>query len=63
MAPICGSPKADCKGVKEAMRLPRYVDLVSPMALGILTSIVGDEGGVDLLDLSRCPNPPLYFCL
>ena len=50
MAPICGSPKEDFKGVKKAMRLPIYVDLVSPMALGILTSTVGDEGVVDLLD-------------
>ena len=50
MAPICGSRKAEYKGVKEAMGLPISVDLVSPMTLGILTSTVGDEGGVDLLD-------------
>ena len=41
----------DCKGVKEVMGLPSSVYLVSPMALGILTSTAGDEGGVDLLDL------------
>jgi hypothetical protein len=51
MAPICGSPKADCKGLKEAMGLPIFVDLVSAMALGILTSTTGDEGGVKLLEL------------
>jgi hypothetical protein len=50
MAPICGSPKEDCKWVKEAMGLPSFVYLVSPMALGILASIVGGEGRVELLD-------------
>jgi hypothetical protein len=46
-----GVQKEDCKGVKEAMGLPISVDLVSPMALGILTSMTGDEGGVELLEL------------
>jgi hypothetical protein len=40
-----------CKGVKEVMGLPSSVDLVSPIASGIMISKVGDEGGVDLLDL------------
>jgi hypothetical protein len=46
----------DCKGVKEVMGvkvvmgLPSSVELVSPIALGIMISTVGDEGGVDLLD-------------
>ena len=46
----------DCKGVKEVMGHPRSVDLVSPMALGILTSTTGDEGGVDLLDSGGVPG-------
>ena len=33
------------------MGLPSSVDLVSPIASGIVISTTGDEGGVDLLDL------------
>jgi len=49
-APIYGKPKADCKWVKEAMGLPSSVDPFHSIALGILTSKIGDEGRVSLLD-------------
>ena len=55
-APFCGSPKVDCKGVKEAMGLPRSIDPFPPVALGMLTSTPGDEGGVGLLDLGDLPD-------
>jgi hypothetical protein len=55
-APICGNPKEDCKGVKEAMGLPSYVDPFPPISLGVLTSTLGDEGGVSLLDLGGIPD-------
>ena len=38
----------DCKGVKEVMGLPRSIDLVSPISSGIMISIAGDEGGLDI---------------
>jgi hypothetical protein len=49
-APIYGNPKVDCKGVKEAMGLPSSVYPFPSISLGILTSTLGDEGGVSLLD-------------
>ena len=55
-APICGNPKADCKGVKEAIGLPSSVDPFHSIALGVLTSIPYDEGGLSLLDLSGLPD-------
>jgi hypothetical protein len=55
-APVCGNPKADCKGVKEAMGLPSSVDPFPPIALGVLTSTPGDEGGVSLLDSGGLPD-------
>jgi hypothetical protein len=41
----------DCKGFREVMGLANSVDLISPIASGIMISTTGDEGGVDLLDL------------
>jgi hypothetical protein len=58
-APVYGNPKADCKGVKEAMGLPSSVDPFPPITLGVLTSTPGDEGGVTLLD-SRGLSDLLY---
>jgi hypothetical protein len=55
-APVCGNPKANCKGVKEAMGLPSSVDPFPPIALGVLTSTPGDERGVSLLDLGGIPD-------
>ena len=40
--PVYGNPKADCKGVKEAMGLPSSLDPFTPIALGVLTSTPGD---------------------
>jgi hypothetical protein len=48
---VCGNPKVDCKGVKEAIGLPSSIDPFPHIALGVLTSILGDEGGLSLLDL------------
>jgi hypothetical protein len=53
---VCGNPKADCKGVKEAKGFPSSVDPFPPIALGVLTSTPGDEGGVSLLDLGGLPD-------
>ena len=53
---ICGSPKVDYKGVKEAMGLPRSVDPFPPATLGVLTSTFGDEVGVGLPDLGGLPG-------
>jgi len=50
-APVCGNPKANYKGVKEDMELTSSVDPFPPIALGVLTSIPGDKGGLSLLDL------------
>ena len=50
-SPVYGSPKVDCKGVKEAMGLPSSVYPFPPTALGVLTSTPGDEVGVGLPDL------------
>jgi hypothetical protein len=55
-APVCGNPKADCKGVKEAMGLPSSVDPFPPISLCVLTSTPGDEGRVSLLDLGGLPE-------
>jgi len=55
-APVCGSPKVDCKGVKEAIGLPSSIDPFPPTALGVLTSTPGDEVGVGLLDLGGLPD-------
>ena len=55
-ASVCGNPKADCKGVKEAIGPPSSVDPFPPIALGVLTSTPGDEGGLILLDLGGLPN-------
>jgi hypothetical protein len=55
-APVYGNPKVDCKGVKEAIGLPSFVYHFPPIALGILTSIPGDEGGLSLLDLGGLSN-------
>ena len=54
--PVCGNPKADCKGVKEAMGLPSSVDPFPPISLGILTSTPADEGGVSLLESGGIPD-------
>jgi hypothetical protein len=63
---VYGSPKVDCKGVKEAMGLPSSIDDFPPVALGILTSTPGDEGGVSLPDLGGLPDiffPSVFlFC-
>jgi hypothetical protein len=55
-APVYGNPKADCKGVKEAMGLPSFVDPFPPIALGVFSSTPGDEGGLSLLDLGGLPD-------
>ena len=55
-AHVCGNPKADCKGVKEAIGIPSSVDPFPPISLGVLTSILGDEGGLSLLDMGGLPN-------
>jgi hypothetical protein len=49
IAPICGNPKVDYRGVNEVIGIPNSIDLVSPTISGITISTVGDEGGVDLL--------------
>jgi hypothetical protein len=67
-AHVYGNPKANCKGVKEAMGLPIFVYIFPPTALGVLTSTPGDEGGVSLLDLGGLPNlfsalvSDFFFC-
>jgi hypothetical protein len=53
---VFGNPKADCKRVKEAMGLPRSVDPFPPISLGVLTSTLGDEGGVSLIDSGGLPD-------
>ena len=55
-APVSGNPKADCKGVKEAIGLPSSVDPFPPIAL-CMTSIPGDEGGLILVDFGVLPDP------
>ena len=55
-SPVCGSPKVDCKGVKEAMGLPSSIEPFPPAALGMLTSTFIDEVGVGLPDLGDLPN-------
>ena len=55
-APVCDSPKVDCKGVKEAMGLPSSIDPFPPIALGVLTSTLGDEVRVGLPDLGGLPD-------
>jgi hypothetical protein len=54
-APVCWNPKADCKGVKEAIGLPSSIDPFPPIASDV-TSILGDEGGLILLDLGGLPD-------
>ena len=58
---VRGNPKADCKGVKEAMGIPSSIDLFPSISLGILTSKTGDEGGVSLLDSGGIPDLPSAY--
>jgi hypothetical protein len=55
-SPVYGNLKEDYKGVKEAMGLPISIVPFPPISLGILTSTLGDEGGVSLLDLGGFPD-------
>ena len=55
-APVCRSLKVDCKGFKEAMGLPSFVDPFPPASLGVFSSTPGDKGGVILPDLGGLPD-------